>query len=147
MSSLPRPLGLLLEKGTLELVDCPSLGYYSWLFLLQMMLGGGGWRLMVDLSLNGCITQAKFKMETVSLVLRSIMKGNFMISIYLKDTYFQIPIYSDSQPYLWIVLGGKVSQFKALCFSLSTAPQVFIRLFDLVRSRLTGEGSTPALSG
>ena len=38
----------------------------------------------------------------------------------------------DSRPYLQIALRDKVFQFKALCFGLSTAPQVFTRMFARV---------------
>ena len=74
---------------------------------------------MIDLSrLNGCITPTKFKMETVSSVLGSNKKGDFMSSIDLKDTYIQIPSHPDSRPHRWIALEGKVYQFKSLCFGL-----------------------------
>ena len=49
-------------------------------------------------------------------------EGDVIFSIDLKDTYPQVLIYPDSQPYLRIALNGKVFQFKALCFDFSTAP-------------------------
>ena len=55
-----------------------------------------------------------------------------MFSFDLSDVYFQVPIHSDSLPYLQIVLGEKVYQFKVLCLILSTAPQVFTKVFALV---------------
>ena len=89
---------------------------------------------MIDLlSLNGCVSLTKFKMEMVSLVLGSIRNGDFMFLIDLKDAYFQIAIHPDFQPYLGIVLISKPYQFKALCFSLFTAPQVFTKVFGLTR--------------
>ena len=39
---LKREVDKILEEGTLELVDHPGLCYYSWLFLVQMLEGGGG---------------------------------------------------------------------------------------------------------
>ena len=59
-------------------------------------------------------------METVSLMLGLIKKGDFMFSIDLKDAYLQISNHPDSRPYLRIALERKV---KAFCFSLSTVPQ------------------------
>ena len=64
----------------------------------------------------------KFQIETVALILVSIRKGDLMFSVDLKDAYFQIPIHSDSQPYLRFVLEGQVFQFRALYFGLFTAP-------------------------
>ena len=54
-----------------------------------------------------------------------------MFSIDLKDAYFQVPIHPHSRPYLWIMLNWKVYQFWALCIGLSSAPQVFTRVFTL----------------
>ena len=48
-----------------------------------------------------------------------------MVSIDLKDTYLQVPIHPDSRKYLRFIALNQVFQFKALCFGLSTAPQVF----------------------
>ena len=48
-----------------------------------------------------------------------------MISIDLKDASLQVPVHPDSRRFLRFVADGQVYQFKALCFGLSTAPQVF----------------------
>ena len=48
-----------------------------------------------------------------------------MASIDLKEAYLQVPVYPDSRHFLRFVSKGHVFQFKALCFGLSTAPQVF----------------------
>ena len=55
-----------------------------------------------------------------------------MFSTDLQDAYFQIPVHRESLPYLHCCLKGHVYQFKALCFGLSTGPQVFTRVFTLV---------------
>ena len=110
----------MLAKGVLEVVDHPSLGFYSRLFLVHNATSG--WFPVIDLS----------AFNTVSSVLWSIRLGNVVFSIDLKYAYFHIPIYPDSHPYLRFILSGTVYQFKALCFGLSSAPQVFIRVFNLV---------------
>ena len=71
-------------------------------------------------------------METVASVLGSIRKGDWMFSIDLMDTNFQIPVHPESLPYLRFCLEGRFYQFCALCFGLSTAPQVFTRIFALI---------------
>ena len=71
-------------------------------------------------------------METVASVLLSVREGNFLASIDLKDTYFQIPIHQSLRKLLRFLSGETVCQFKALCFGLSTAPQVFTRVFAAV---------------
>ena len=88
---------------------------------------------MIDLShLNGFVQQTPFKMETVASVLLSVREGDFLASIDLKDAYFQIPGHQVLRKLLRFLSGRVVYQFKALCFGLSTAPQVFTRVFAAV---------------
>ena len=88
---------------------------------------------MIDLShLNDFVQLTSFKMETVALVLLSVREGDFLASLDLKDAYFQIPIHGSSRKLLRFMSEGTVYQFKALCFGLSTAPQVFTRVFVAV---------------
>ena len=88
---------------------------------------------MIDLShLNEFVQLTPFKMETVASVLLSVREGDFLASLDLKDAYFQIPIHPSSRKLLRFTSEGTVYQFKALCFGLSTAPQVFTRVFAAV---------------
>ena len=88
---------------------------------------------MIYLShLNDFVQLTSFKMETVVSVLLSVREGDFLASLDLKDAYFQIPIHRASRKLLRFMSEGTVYQFKALCFGLSTAPQVFIRVFAAV---------------
>ena len=48
-----------------------------------------------------------------------------MASIDLKEAYLQIPVHPESRCFLRFVAHGQVYQFTALCFGISTAPQVF----------------------
>ena len=50
-----------------------------------------------------------------------------MVSINLKDAYLQVPVHPDSPKYLGFIALNRAFQFKALCFGLSTASQVFTR--------------------
>ena len=121
----------MLLKGAVELMEQPRPRFYSWLFLVEKVTGD--WRPVIDLSsLNNFVTITKFKMETVSSVLGSVHRGDWMFSIDLQDAYFQFPVHWESRPYLHFCLEGRVYQFKALCFGLSMAPQDFIRVFALV---------------
>ena len=88
---------------------------------------------MIDLShLNEFVQLTRFKMETVASVLLSVREGDFLASLDLKDVYFQIPVHPSLRKLLRFTSEGTVYQFRALCFGLSTAPQVYTRVFAAV---------------
>ena len=121
----------MLAKGALEIARDPGPGFYNRLFLVEKATGG--WRPVIDLShLNDFVQLTPFKMETVDSVLLSVREGDFLASLDLKDAYFQIPIHGSSRKLLRFISEGTVYQFKALCFGLSTTPQVFTRIFAAV---------------
>ena len=116
----------LREKGAIELAP-PSPGYYSCLFVTPKVTGG--WRPVIDLSrLNWSVRVSHFHMETQQSVLQSLRPGDWMASLDLKDAYLQVPVCPESRCYLRFCVGEEVWQFRALCFGLSTAPQVFTRV-------------------
>ena len=63
-----------------------------------------------------------------------------MVSLDLKDAYLQVPMHPESRKFLRFMVGGKVYQFKVLCFGLSTAPQVFTRVMAPVSAILHRTG-------
>ena len=63
-----------------------------------------------------------------------------MASIDLKEAYLQIPVHLESRRFLRFVVHGQVYQFTALCFGLSTAPQVFSRVMAPVSAILHSWG-------
>ena len=129
--ALRQEVEAMLAKGALEIARDPGPGFYSHLFLVEKATGG--WRPVIDLShLNDFVQLTPFKMETVASVLLSVREGDFLASLDLKDAYFQIPIHGSSRKLLRFMSEGTVYQFKALCFGLSTAPQVFTRVFAAV---------------
>ena len=122
---------VMLSKDALKIVLDPGPCFYSRLFLVEKVTGG--WRPMIDLShLNEFVLQTLFKMEIVASVLLSIREGDFLASIDLKDVYFQTPVHQSSRKLLRFLSEGTVYHFKALCFRLSTAPQVFTKVFAAV---------------
>ena len=129
--ALRQEVEAMLAKGALEIARDPGPGFSSRLFLVEK--ASGGWRPVIDLShLNDFVQLTSFKMETVASVLLSVREGDFLASLDLKDAYFQIPIHRFSRKLLRFMSEGTVYQFQALCFGLSTAPQVFTRVFAVV---------------
>ena len=66
--------------------------------------------------------------------------GDRMASIDLKEAYLQVPVHPASRHFLRFVFRDNVYQFKALCFGLSTAPQVFTRVMAPVSAILHSMG-------
>ena len=101
----------------------------------------GSWRPVIDLStLNLFVDVSHFRMETIQSVLLSVHQGDWMASIDLKEAYLQVPVHPDSRRFLRFVAQGRVYQFSALCFGLSTAPQVFSRVMAPVSAILHSWG-------
>ena len=101
-----------------------SLEFYNRLFLVPKP--DNQWRPILDLStLNTFLDIGSFKMETPETIRTSLQAGEWVTSIDFKDTYFNIPIHSQSRKYMHFHLQGQSYQFKALPFGLSTAPMEF----------------------
>ncbi|MEL7079268.1 MAG: reverse transcriptase domain-containing protein [Cyanobacteria bacterium J06582_2] len=121
----------MLEKKAIELVTEDLEGFYNRLFVVPKP--NGKWRPVLDVScLNKFVILTRFKMESPASVLQAIRYLDWMTSIDLSDAYFHIPIHPHSKKYLRFVVGNCVYQFRALPFGLSTAPQVFTRVFAQV---------------
>ena len=129
----------LVAKSAVELAPLPSLGFYSRLFVVWKT--SGSWRPVIDLStLDLYVDVAHFRMETIQSVLLSVRQGDWMASIDLKEAYLEVPVHPDSRRFLRFVAQGRVYQFSALCFGLSTAPQVFSRVMAPVSAILHSWG-------
>ena len=129
----------LVAKGAVELAPLPSPGFYSRLFVVWKT--SGSWRPVIDLShLNRFVDVSHFQMETIQSVLLSVRQGDWMASIDLTEAYLQVPIHPSSRHLLRFVFRDQVYQFKALCFGLSTAPQVFTRVMAPVSAILHSMG-------
>ena len=124
-ANLLEALYQLVNKNAVEPVENQnSLGFYNRLFLVPKP--NNRWRPILDLStLNTFLNTESFKMETPETIRTSLQAGEWVTSIDFKDTYFHIPIHSQSSKYMRFHLQGRSYQFKALPFGLSTAPMEF----------------------
>ena len=125
-------MSALVEKEAIKIAP-PSPEFYSHLFVTPKVTGG--WRPVIDLSLlNGWVELSSFHMETAQSVLQSLCPGDWMVSLDLQDAYHQDPVHPASRRYLRFCVGDAVYQFRALCFGLSSASQVFTRVMAPVSS-------------
>ena len=131
--SLRREITTLLDKRAIEELDPQSLspGFYSRIFLVPKT--DGSYRPVFDLkSLNHFVQKEKFKMTTPRTVTNAMHKGDWAVSIDLKDAYFHVPIHVRSRRLLRFAVatndGLRVFQFRALPFGLTSAPRVFTKV-------------------
>ena len=144
VSALLREVTALLDKGAIEEVNPLSLtpGFYSRIFLVPSK--DGGFRSVFDLkTLNAFVVKEKFKMTTPRVVTHALHKGDWAVSINLKDAYFHVPIHVRSRCLLRFTLTMdaelRIFQFRALPFGLTSAPRVFTKvILPVPRQATTG---------
>ena len=93
----------------------------------------GTFRPVFDLkSLNVYGRKEKFKMTTPRAVTHALHKGDWGVSVDLKDAYFHVPIHRKSRRLLRFAVEGsdgvRAFQFRALPFGLTSAPRVFTKV-------------------
>ena len=129
----------LLAMGAVELAPLTSPFFYNHLFVVWKT--SRSWRPVIDLShLIRFVDVSPFQMETIQSVLLAVLhQGDWMASIDLMEAYLQVPV-----PQLLFTFFASccdtVYHFKALCFGLSTAPQVFTRVMAPVSAILHSLG-------
>ncbi len=130
----------LLQKGAVEQVkNKSSRGLYSHLFLVPKK--NGKLRPVINLKkLNKSLVIPRFTMETTSTLATSMLPDEWATSIDLTDAYFHVPILPAFRKWMRIVVDGKMYQFKALPFGLSTAPLIFTRVLEPVAVYLHSQG-------
>ena len=103
----------LVEKGAVELAPQTSPGFYSWLFVV--MKTSGSWRPVIDLLLlNLRVLKTSFKMETLQLVLLSVQRGDWMVSLDFNCLFSPWVIPTSG----WVGFGVKAYS-SSLCCSLT----------------------------
>ena len=123
---------------------CGAYPLTSPVFYSRLFVGwktSGSWRPVIDLShLIRFVDVSPFQMGTIQSVLLSVRQGDWMASIDLMEAYLQVPVPPVSRHFLRFMFQDTVYQFKALCFGLSTAPQVFTRILAPVSALLHSMG-------
>ena len=132
------PLGFI-AMGAVELAPLTSPAFSSHLFIVWKT--SRSWRPVIALShLIRFVDVSPFQMVTIQSVLLSVRQGDWMASIDLAEAYLQVPVHPTSRHFLRFIFRDTVYQFQALCFGLSTAPQVFTRVMAPVSAILHSLG-------
>ena len=65
-----------------------------------------------------------FQLGSIQSVLLSVSQGDWLASFDLREAYIPVTVHPASRPFLRFLFRDTVYQFQALCFGLSTSPQV-----------------------
>ena len=68
-----------------------------------------------------------FKMEGIHTLKSLLQKGDWLVKIDLKDTYFSVPISKEQRKFLCFQFRDRFYQFNCLPFGLASAPWVFTK--------------------
>ena len=108
-------------------------GFYCYYFLVTKRTGG--FRPIHNLSsLNTFLSVPKFRMETLSSILRVLHPGRWIVSLDLKDAYLYILIHSSHWRYLRFTLRNRAGEHDFLSMESSPfwpchCPQSFYQTF------------------
>lgn len=69
-----------------------------------------------------------FRMATLKMVAGALRKGDHVVSLDLSDAYFHLSVSPSFRHFLRFKFKGKLFQFKAMPFGLSSAPLMFTRI-------------------
>ena len=129
----------LLLKGAIQLVSPSNGQFVSRLFLVPKKTGD--LRPVINLRpLNKFIIRKHFKMENLQNVTQLVRKGDYMVTIDLKDAYFSIPIHQSHRKFLRFSWRNQLFQFAALPFGLTSAPRVFTKVLKPVIANMRQRG-------
>ena len=126
------PLGdqFLGSQGAVVRLEGPGWeGFYSTFFLTTKE--SGEWRPILNLKpLNQFICPHRFRMETLTAVIKVLQQGWWGATLDLRDTYLNVPVHKFSQKWLRFAVGHCHYQFRVLPFGLSLGK---LSLLDLSR--------------
>ena len=88
--------------------------------------------------LNVYLRKQHFKMDTLTKVINMVEKGDWAISIDLKDAYHHIMIFKGHRKF-WR-FQGMTYQFCSLCFGPTSAPRTFVKVIAVIVTHLRKNG-------
>ena len=138
-SLVQKEIGKLLQKGAITPVKSVQGQFVSQIFVVPKK--DGKFRPVVNLkALNRFMKRLHFKMEGVHLLKDLLQKGDWMVTIDLKDAYLSVPVAQEHRFFLRFTWGCQLFQFQCLPFGLSTAPRVFTKIMKPVIALLRQQG-------
>ena len=106
-------ISLMLQKNMITEVPPDTPGFYSNVFLVRKASGGCP---VIDLKQLNAHYAPHFRIHTISSVLSTVEKGDYMFKIDLQDAYFHVLIHPDSMKYGTYVLPSKTRNISSEYF-------------------------------
>lgn len=120
----------LLSKRAIEHAS-PRVGFYARIFLV--LKKNGKLRPVFNMKLlNRFIKARGFHMATLKMVAAAIRHNDFAVSLDLSDAHFHVNVAPEHRCFLCFKFKGKIFQFKAMSFGLSSAPRLFTKLMRVI---------------
>ena len=89
----------------------------------------GSYRLILNLKqFNTFVTHHHFKMDSLSTILKLVVKNCYMASLDLKDAYYSVPIHTSHRKYQRFEWNGTTFEFTCLPNGLSCCPRKFTKI-------------------
>ena len=128
----------LLRKGAIQCVSpCQGENISNYFFPKKT----GEMRPVINLKpLNEFVRAIHFKMENIQMALDFTARGDYLVTIDLKDAYFSIPIFVPHRKYLRFLWRNTRYEFTCLPFGYSVAPRVFTKVLKPVIAHLRLNG-------
>jgi hypothetical protein len=132
---IDKEINNLLQKGVLVQCEHEEGEYINTIFTRPKK--DGNRRMILNLkNLNQHIVYHKFKMDTLTTVLKLMNENCYMAHIDLKDAYYMVSIHESHQKYLKFLWRQKLYKFVALPNGYSAAPRQFTKLLKPIFSYL-----------
>ena len=110
---------------------CPESSRFRlpWFVISKEELGGTKHRLICNAKkLNSFLSPQKFRMDHWAQIFPFLRVNWWGAKIDLKDAYFHLGVHPSLRPYLHLEVQGKIFEFQAACFGLSTLPQIWTQI-------------------
>ena len=130
---------ILIRKGIVTLVE-----YHFMLFISNIFSRpkpNGRVRLIIDLTLvNEHLEKWHFKMDDLNTAIDLVRPGWYLGSLDLSDAYFTLPLHPSAKRFVNFLWDGKIYQYNALPFGVSSAPYVFTKVLKPIFSKFRLNG-------
>jgi hypothetical protein len=98
-------------------------------------------RLIADCRvLNQGLQTRRFTLDHWQKIFPLLRKGMWATKVDLKNAYFHLALSEKLRPYVHLNVGGRIFQFNASCFGLSTLPQIWMDVMKVFEKRWRARG-------